>query len=132
MGKMKDLLLDTHALLWWLFDDPRLSDVARENIAAPEHKVWISAASAWEISTKTRLGKLPEAGDVAEKLPVYLRRARFLELPVTVAHALKAGKLPGPHRDPFDRMLIAQSFLSGFPVVTIDPVFRDYGVGTLW
>jgi len=129
---MKDLLLDTHALLWWLFDDPRLSDVARENIAAPEHKVWISAASAWEISTKTRLGKLPEAGDVAEKLPVYLRRARFLELPVTVAHALKAGKLPGPHRDPFDRMLIAQSFLSGFPVVTIDPVFRDYGVGTLW
>ncbi|MFZ5797690.1 MAG: type II toxin-antitoxin system VapC family toxin [Thermodesulfobacteriota bacterium] len=129
---MKDLLLDTHALLWWLFDDPRLSDVARENIAAPEHKVWVSAASAWEISTKTRLGKLPEAGDVAEKLPVYLRRARFLELPVTVAHALKAGKLPGPHRDPFDRMLIAQSFLSGFPVVTIDPVFRDYGVGTLW
>jgi PIN domain nuclease of toxin-antitoxin system len=132
MGKMKDLLLDTHALLWWLFDDPRLSDVARENIAAPEHKVWVSAASAWEIATKTRLGKLPEAGDVAEKLPVYLRRARFLELPVTVAHALKAGGLPGPHRDPFDRMLIAQSFLSGFPVVTIDPVFSDYGVGTLW
>ncbi|MHB8811408.1 MAG: type II toxin-antitoxin system VapC family toxin, partial [Desulfobulbaceae bacterium] len=63
---------------------------------------------------------------------VYLRRARFLELPVTVAHALKAGGLPGPHRDPFDRMLIAQSFLSGFPVVTIDPVFNDYGVGTLW
>jgi PIN domain nuclease of toxin-antitoxin system len=132
MGKMKDLLLDTHALLWWLFDDQRLSDVARENIAAPEHKVWVSAASAWEIATKTRLGKLPEAGDVAEKLPVYLRRARFLELPVTVAHALKAGGLPGPHRDPFDRMLIAQSFVSGFPVVTIDPVFRDYGVGTLW
>lgn len=132
MGKMKDLLLDTHALLWWLFDDPRLSDVARENIAAPEHKVWVSAASAWEIATKTRLGKLPEAGDVAEKLPVYLRRARFLELPATVAHALKAGGLPGPHRDPFDRMLIAQSFVSGFPVVTIDPVFSDYGVGTLW
>lgn len=132
MGKMKDLLLDTHALLWWLFDDPRLSDVARENIAAPEHKVWVSAASAWEIATKTRIGKLPEAGDVTEKLPVYLRRARFLELPVTVAHALKAGGLPGPHRDPFDRMLIAQSFLNGFPVVTIDPVFREYGVGTLW
>lgn len=132
MGKMKDLLLDTHALLWWLFDDPRLSDVARENIAAPENKVWVSAASAWEIATKARLGKLPEAGDVAEKLPVYLRRARFLELPVTVAHALKAGGLPGPHRDPFDRMFIAQSFLSGFPVVTIDPVFRDYGVVTLW
>lgn len=132
MGKMKDFLLDTHALLWWLFDDPRLSDAARINIAAPEHKIWVSAATAWEIATKARLGKLPEAGDVAEKLPVYLRRARFLELPVTVAHSLKAGGLPGPHRDPFDRMLIAQSFLSGFPVVTLDPVFCDYGVGTLW
>lgn len=132
MGKMKDLLLDTHALLWWLFDDPRLSDKARKNIAAPEHKVWVSAASAWEIATKTRLGKLPEAGDVTEKLPNYLRQSRFLEMPVTVAHSLKAGGLPGPHRDPFDRMLIAQSFLSGFPVVTMDRIFRDYGVNTLW
>lgn len=129
---MTDLLLDTHTLLWWLFDDTRLSANARQAIATPEHHIWISAASAWEIATKGRLGKLPEAGDVPQKLPHYLRQARFLELPISIEHSLRAGALPGPHRDPFDRMLIAQSFSTGYPVVTIDPVFRDYGVKVLW
>lgn len=129
---MKNLLLDTHALLWWLFDDAHLSAGAREMIASPEHCVWVSAASAWEIATKTRLGKLPEAGDLARKLPAYLRQARFLELPISIEHSLRAGGLPGPHRDPFDRMLIAQSVITGYPVVTIDPVFRGYGVKTIW
>jgi len=132
MGKIKALILDTHALLWWFFDDPHLSEAARAAIAAPEHTVWVSAASAWEIATKTRLGKLPEAADMAEKLPHYLMKARFRELPISLAHSLKAGGLPGPHRDPFDRMLIAQAFATGRPVVTIDPVFRDYGVRTIW
>lgn len=129
---MKNLLLDTHALLWWLFDDAHLSAGARAMIAAPEHCLWVSAASAWEIATKTRLGKLPEAEDLARKLPAYLRQARFLELPISVEHSLRAGGLPGPHRDPFDRMLIAQSLITGYPVVTIDPVFRGYGVKTIW
>lgn len=129
---MKNLLLDTHALLWWLFDDAHLSAGAREMIAAPEHCLWVSAASAWEIATKTRLGKLPEAEDLARKLPAYLRQARFLELPISIEHSLRAGGLPGPHRDPFDRMLIAQSFITGYPVVTIDPVFHSYGVKTIW
>ena len=132
MGAVTDLLLDTHALLWWLFDDPRLSAAARAVIAAPEQRIWVSAASAWEIATKARLGKLPEAGDVPQKLTHYLRRARFLELPIGIEHSLRAGALPGPHRDPFDRMLIAQSFVTGYPIVTIDPVFSDYGVKTLW
>ena len=129
---MTDLLLDTHALLWWLFDDTRLSAKARKAIAAPEHRIWVSAASAWEIATKARLGKLPEAGDIPQKLPHYLRPARFLELPISIEHSLRAGALPGPHRDPFDRMLIAQSFSAGYPVVTIDPVFREYDAKVLW
>lgn len=84
MGAVTDLLLDTHALLWWLFDDDHLSPGAREAIAAPAHRIWVSAASAWEIATKARLGKLPEAGDVPQRLPHYLRRARFLELPISI------------------------------------------------
>ena len=125
-------LLDTHALLWWLFDDPQLSAQAGEVIAEPENEILVSAASAWEISTKHRLGKLPEAGDVAQRLPTYVRKARFTELRISIDHAQAAGGLPGPHRDPFDRMLIAQSKLLAIPVVTIDPVFRDYGVIVIW
>ncbi len=131
MGAVKRpvrLLLDTHALLWWLFDDPKLSPTAREAIAAPGNEVLVSSASAWEIATKHRLGRLPEAGDVPDRLPFYLRKARLGVLDVTLDHALRAGSLPGPHRDPFDRMLIAQAQIEGAPVVTVDPVFRAYGV----
>ncbi|MBI5816236.1 MAG: type II toxin-antitoxin system VapC family toxin [Nitrospinae bacterium] len=129
---MNGLILDTHALLWWLFGDERLSKKAHGAIADPDHVIWVSAASAWEISTKARLGKLPEAGDVPQKLSYYLRQARFLELGVTVEHGVAAGALPGPHRDPFDRMLIAQSIITNCPVVTSDPMFREYGAKVIW
>ena len=125
-------LLDTHALLWWLYDSPRLSGAAHATIADPKNEILVSAASAWEIATKHRLGKLPRAGDVPERLPRYLRRARFRELPIGLEHALAAGRLPGPHRDPFDRMLIAQSRLEEVEVVTLDPVFAEYGVPVIW
>lgn len=126
------ILLDTHALLWWLFDDPALTAAARTAIAAAENAILVSAASGWEIATKHRIGKLPEAGDVPVDLPRYLRKARFTVLPITLDHALAAGALPGPHRDPFDRMLIAQARLDDLVVISSDPVFRDYGVRTLW
>ncbi len=132
MGSVTDYLLDTHALLWWLFDDPKLSEAARRAIANPDHRLWASAASAWEIATKARLGKLPEAGDVPVRLEYYLRKARFSELAVTINHGLRAGALPGPHRDPFDRMLIAQSLATGYAIITVDPVFGEYGVSVLW
>lgn len=131
MGGMK-VLLDTHVLLWWLFDDPSLSKQARDAIRDPGNSVLVSAASAWEISTKHRLGKLPEAGEAVGNLPALLRSARMEALPVTIEHALAAGALPGPHRDPFDRMLIAQSGLEDIPVVTSDPVFARYSVRTVW
>lgn len=132
MGGVTDYLLDTHALLWWLFDDPKLSAPARRTIANPDYRLWVSAASAWEIATKARLGKLPEAGDVPVRLAYYLRKARFAELAVTISHGLQAGALPGPHRDPFDRMLMAQSLATGYPIITVDPVFSDYGVPVIW
>jgi PIN domain nuclease of toxin-antitoxin system len=125
-------LLDTHTLLWWIFDDPKLSTTARETIAEPDHEIVVSAASAWEIATKHRIGKLPEAGDIVQQLPVYLRRTRFTELDISVEHALFAGNLPGPHRDPFDRMLIAQARTLNMILITTDPVFHDYGIQVFW
>lgn len=126
------ILLDTHALLWWLFDDPQLSGAAREVIKAPDNRVLVSSASAWEISTKHRLGKLPEAREAAEDLSRLLRMANMHVLTITLEHALAAGSLPGPHRDPFDRMLIAQSRLEEIPIVTLDSAFRPYGVEIVW
>ncbi len=125
-------LLDTHALLWWLVDDPRLSETARQIVADSENEIFVSSASGWEIATKHRIGKLPEAEEAATKLPDLLRRARFRELPITLEHALAAGSLPGPHRDPFDRMLIAQSQAEGLAVLTNDPVFNDYEADVIW
>lgn len=131
MGTMR-CLLDTHTLLWWLFDDPKLSPRARAAIAAPENDILVSAASAWEIATKYRIGKLPEAGDIVSQFAPYLRKARFTALAVSVEDALLAGSLPGPHRDPFDRMLIAQAKSRSVPLVTIEAIFADYGVTVLW
>lgn len=128
----RPLLLDTHALLWWLLDSPELSNTARQAIAAPEQRVLVSAASAWELSTKLRLGKLPEAADIVANLVAYLRKQRFEVLAVGVDHALAAGRLPGPHRDPFDRMLMAQAQIERADVVTVDPVFSDYGLAVVW
>lgn len=125
-------LLDTHVLLWWLFDDPALSKRARDIIADPDNDVLVSSVAGWEISTKHRLGKLPEAEEAVRDLPALLRRARLEVLPITLEHALAAGALPGPHRDPFDRMLIAQSRLEKLPLLSSDRVFKQYKVRTLW
>lgn len=126
------ILLDTHALLWWLLDDPRLSGAARRAIGPAEHQVLVSSASAWELSTKHRLGKLPEIGEIIARLPRHIRQERFEVLPISFEHALLAGQLPGPHRDPFDRMLIAQARKEVLSVVTGDAVFAEYDVKVIW
>lgn len=126
------VLLDTHALLWWLADDPALPGTARKVIARAGNTLMVSAASAWEVSTKFRLGKLPQAADLLADFEGYIRRERFEPLPVSVQHALRAGLLPGPHKDPFDRMLIAQAQSENVPVLTNDPAFDGYGVRRLW
>lgn len=126
------LLLDTHALLWWFFNDPKLSRQAKKAIADMNHTVLVSSASAWEIATKHRLGRLPEAGDVTQRLGFYLQKAQFSVLEITIEHALVAGRLPGPHKDPFDRMLIAQAQVEKIPIVTVDAVFPNYGIPVIW
>jgi PIN domain nuclease of toxin-antitoxin system len=126
------LLLDTHTFLWWLFDDPKLSATIRATIADASNVILVSAASAWEIAVKHRKGKLPEAGDVAPRVAEYITRARFTPLAITIEHATAAGALPGPHDDPFDRMLIAQAMFEDIAIATTDRLFRDYGARIIW
>jgi PIN domain nuclease of toxin-antitoxin system len=127
------LLLDTHALLWALLEPPRLSAAAAALIRDPANEVLVSAATAWEIATKIRLGRLPHAGAVVAAYAAHLARLRADELPVRAHHALLAGRLLVAHRDPFDRMLAAQATLEGALLVTIDPVFGQFpDVQTRW
>jgi len=126
------LLLDTHALLWWLADDPSLPVAARKLIGRGENEILVSAASAWEISTKVRLGRLPGAEELTADFGAYLARERFVELPISADHAIRAGLLPGAHKDPFDRMLAAQSQAESLPIVSDDTVFDAYGVRRVW
>ena len=126
------VLLDTHAFLWWLDGDRRLSPRARRRIADAANAILISAASAWEITTKARLGKLPGATAVAADVAAALASQGFAALEISVRHAQRAGNLPGDHRDPFDRMLIAQAQLEDVPVVSNDPVCDGYGVRRIW
>jgi PIN domain nuclease of toxin-antitoxin system len=125
-------LLDTHTLLWWLDGDRRLSLQARRYIQKEDNAALVSAASAWEIATKVRLGKLPGAVEVAANLPAILTEQGFESLAISVAHALRAGGLPGPHRDPFDRMLIAQAQAEDLPLVSNERVFDSYGLRRIW
>jgi len=126
------LLLDTHTLLWWLDGDRRLSRRARAAIEDPSTVVLVSAASAWEITTKARIGKLPGALEGAADVAAHVTAQAFTALDITVLHAQRAGRLPGEHRDPFDRMLAAQAQLEDLPVVSNDEVFDSYGVNRLW
>lgn len=117
-------LLDTHILLWWLFNDPKLDTQCRDIIRNPKNRLFVSSASAWEIATKYRIGKLPEAKQLIEEYAQILSQAKFIELSITSAHALRAGNLPIAHRDPFDRMITAQAELEGLPVLTYDKAFQ--------
>lgn len=126
------LLLDTHAVVWWWLDDPRLPAKARDAIADPTNLVHVSAASAWEIATKSRAGKWPDVARIVDEFPALLRKSRFVPLPITVEHAARAGALPGAHRDPFDRMLAAQSAAEAAPLVTADTLFASLGTDVLW
>ena len=126
------LLLDTHALLWWLNKSPLLPMSAQNLIRGRQNTVFVSAASAWEMATKVRLGKLDVATEVVENFMFYLARERFEVISVTVDHGIRAGSLPGPHKDPFDRMLIAQALAENIPLVSNDRALDRYGVKRLW
>ena len=124
---MQRLLLDTHAFLWWLADDPALGDDARARIADPANTVHISAVTGWEIAIKKALGKLQAPDD----LDAMVEREGFTHLPITFFHGEQAGALPELHRDPFDRMLVAQAQAEGLRIVTRDARIKAYGVQTV-
>jgi PIN domain nuclease of toxin-antitoxin system len=126
------VLLDTHAFLWWLDGDRRLSKRTRALISNEDTEVLVSAATAWEISIKAASGKLPGALDVAADILGCVRAQRFVPLDITVLHAQRAGSLPPLHGDPFDRALIAQALLEGVPILSVDAVFDGYGVTRIW
>jgi PIN domain nuclease of toxin-antitoxin system len=119
------LLLDTHILLWWLSDDRKLAKDARETIANPNNDVLVSSASVWEISIKAALGRLEiELDDLEDAIA----KNGFRPLPIGLRHAITAGRLPNVHRDPFDRMLVAQASVEELRVVSHDRVFERYGL----
>jgi len=126
------LLLDTHALLWWYSDDTALPKSSRKLISQPDSSIFVSAASAWEIATKFRRGRLSSASDLVQDFGGYLEREKFLSLPVSYEHAVRAGMLPGPHQDPFDRMLIAQAEIEKLFIVSNEKIFDQYGVRRVW
>jgi PIN domain nuclease of toxin-antitoxin system len=126
------LLLDTHTLIWWRTDSDKLTRAAFGALADPRAAVYVSAASAWEIATKYRLGKLPLAQPLLDGFVPGLETARFLPLPVTVEHGLRAGSLAGEHKDPFDRMLIAQALEEDLTLVSNEEAFDRFGVQRFW
>jgi PIN domain nuclease of toxin-antitoxin system len=125
-------LLDTHALLWWLSDDSGLSQAARKMIADTKNTLIVSAASAWEIAIKVRLGKLATATDLAADFSGVIEREGFQLLAISAEHGIRAGLLPGTHKDPFDRMLIAQAQAEDMPIISNEVTFEKYSVRRLW
>ena len=125
-------LLDTHTLIWWMTSDPHLSKVGRGLITDRANTAVISAVSAWEIATKVRLGRLPSAAELIEDFVGEMERQRIEILDVTAKHGIRAGSLPGPHKDPFDRMLIAQALCENIPIVSNDQALDGYGITRLW
>jgi PIN domain nuclease of toxin-antitoxin system len=126
------LLLDTHALIWWMTEDPSLPESIRRLIADKRNTVVVSAVSAWEIATKVRLGRLPAASDITRNFEEYLTQSGFESLPMSAAHGIRAGFLPGPQRDPFDRMLIAQAQAEDLTMVSNELSFDSYGIRRAW
>ncbi len=120
------LLLDTHVVLWWLTDDPTLSEEIKTRLDH-EPDIWVSAATIWEVSMKQAIGKLTEPAELPERI----RGSGFRELSIRFDHAIAAGNLPPLHRDPFDRMLVAQARCDDLTLVTRDPRCKQYDVAVL-
>jgi len=119
-------------LLWWLFDDEALSPNVRAVISDPENRILVSSASAWEIATKHRLGRLPAAAQLVQNISGWVTKAGFDSLSISLGHAQRAGLFPQGHRDPFDRMLAAQSLIEGCKIASRDVALDQFGVNRLW
>lgn len=125
-------LLDTHAFLWWIMDDPQLSRPARKLIEDGDNEILLSAASGWEVAIKSQRGRLDLPDRPNRFVIEQMTASAFQPLPILMSHVLEVANLPDHHRDPFDRLLIAQSRLEGMPILTSDPLFALYEVDLLW
>lgn len=125
-------LLDTHALIWWVAGDDRISDKLRRRLGDPREEVFVSAASAWEIATKARIGKLATPKGLLRDFVDAIESLGFLPLPITLRHGADAGLVRGEHRDPFDRILAIQARAEKLDLVSCDPAFAALGVKTVW
>lgn len=125
-------LLDTHALIWWFCDPDKLGKATHDIVENNTNTILVSAASAMEIATKFRLGKLPDAEILANRLSFEIAIDDFVELPITIAHAELAGKLPFDHKDPFDRLLIAQAKIGNIPLISNEKIFDEFGIKRIW
>lgn len=125
-------LLDTHTFIWWIVDDPKLPSYVRSIIGDGDNELFFSAASCWEIAIKAQIGriKLPSRPDIFISEQLALNAVQTL--PIQVSHALHVFNLPHHHRDPFDRMIVAQSQLEDLPILTLDPLIAKYKVKTIW
>jgi PIN domain nuclease of toxin-antitoxin system len=126
-----NVLVDTSTFLWWASGGARLSESARWAIEDPANRAYLSVASGWEIAIKAERGRLVLPVAAARYLPDLLRRYGFESLDIRLVHALRAGALPPHHRDPFDRMLVAQAQLEDMPIITSDPAIARYDVETI-
>ena len=126
------LLLDTHTLFWWVTGSPMLSSKAKTAITGEGRQCYVSSVSVFELSNKVRLGKFEAAREVVERFEFILATDSFTPLPLAVAHAKLAGQLASPHRDPFDRLLVAQSIVENCEIVTADPALAALGARTIW
>ena len=126
------ILLDTHAFLWWNEASPRLSKKALVLLSDPANTLLVSVVSAWELVLKTQTGKMRLSESPSVYVPTRMAHYAMESLPVTLTHALACESLPRHHRDPFDRLLIAQATIEGVPIVTADQEFRRYAIKVLW
>jgi len=126
------ILLDTHVLLWWLSGDETVSIPARAAIADADNETFVSAASTWEIAIKYKQGRLPTAASFIGNIEGTVERQGFLPMPITISHSDLAGSLSLHHKDPFDRMLIAQALAGSLTLVSNERLFDRYGVTRLW
>lgn len=125
-------LLDTHTFLWWITDDPQLSPRVRKIFGDGENELFLSAASGWEMAIKTKLGKLQLPDHLQSFIFEQLAGNAIVSLPVQMNHALHVYTLPDHHRDPFDRLLIAQAQLENMPILTTDPQIAQYPIKIIW
>ncbi|MCY7321049.1 MAG: type II toxin-antitoxin system VapC family toxin [Phormidesmis sp. CAN_BIN36] len=127
-----NVLLDTHAFLWWVIDDSQPSNTTKAMIADPANTVYFSVVSAWEIIIKERTGKLSLPEPLETYIPSRIASNQFISLAVQMQHVLQIATLPGHHRDPFDRLLIAQSQVENIPLLTVDYLISQYSIDVIW